>query len=82
MTLLIVTALLSATSVFAADHPCKQIVSACESAGFTKGKHKEQKGLFLDCVQPIKQGKTVAGVTVDPSVVQACNAKKAKKSGK
>ena len=57
--------------------PCKQIKSACESAGFVKGDHKkDQKGLYKDCVQPILAGKSVAGVTVGSDVVAACNVKK------
>ncbi len=63
-------------------HPCKQIVNACETAGFTKNGHKENKGLYKDCVSPIRSGQSVAGVNIDPSVVQACSAKKAEKSVK
>jgi hypothetical protein len=70
--------LLPLASSFAADHPCQQIKTACSAAGFVKGGHKEQKGLYRDCVKPIRAGQTVAGVTLDPSVVQACNAKKGK----
>jgi hypothetical protein len=59
--------------------PCKQIIAACESAGFEKGMHKKDgKGLFKDCLDPILAGQTVAGVTVDPSLVPACQAAKAK----
>jgi hypothetical protein len=71
-----------APSFAAAEHPCKQIVTACQSAGFVKGDHKDKKGLWKDCVRPIKAGQTVAGVTIDPSVVQACTAKKAAKAAK
>ncbi|HEX7672574.1 MAG TPA: hypothetical protein VF412_00315 [Bdellovibrio sp.] len=59
------------------DHPCKQILSACESAGFVKGEHKEKKGLYKDCMQPVLAGQSVAGVTVGSDVIAACNAKKA-----
>ncbi len=69
---------------FAADantvsaHPCKQIVQACEAAGYTAKGHKQQKGLYKDCVRPVKSGKAVVGVTIDPNVVQACTVKKTK----
>lgn len=57
--------------------PCKQIVAACEAGGYTKGGHKAGgKGLWKDCVKPLKAGQPVAGVTVDSSVIQACVAKK------
>ena len=64
--------------------PCKQILKACEDAGFVKGEAKKGYGLWLDCVDPIMQGKTtVAGVTkalpsVDASLVAACKAKNPK----
>jgi hypothetical protein len=72
------------------DHPCKKIISACEAAGFVKGGHKkakgntpeQDKGLYVDCMQPIMSGKSVAGVTVDPSEVQACQAKKEHRKAK
>ena len=63
---------------FAAEHPCKQIQNACTAAGYVKGDHKAGKGLHRNCVKPIRAGQTVAGVTIDPSIVQACNAKKSK----
>jgi hypothetical protein len=69
--------LLPLAPVFAADHPCKEIRTACSAAGFAKGNHNG-KSLGKDCVKPIRAGQTVAGVTIDPSVVQACNVKKAK----
>lgn len=58
-------------------HPCHKIKAACEAAGFIKGHHKEKKGLYKDCMQPIMQGQTVAGVTVAPADLEACKAKKA-----
>ena len=76
--LAILAILLPFASTFAADNPCKQIVSACQAAGFIKGDHKDKKGLYKDCVRPIKAGQTVTDVTVDPNVVQACVAKKSK----
>jgi len=81
---LIVLSLLSllSLSLFAEEkdegsHPCKQIKSACEAAGFSKGAHKEKKGLHLDCMKPILDGQTVAGVTVSADVISACKTKQA-----
>lgn len=70
---------LGSVSAFAqkGEHPCQQIKSACESAGFVKGDHKEKKGLYKDCMQPVLQGQSVAGVNVGADVVAACKAKKA-----
>lgn len=60
------------------SHPCHAIKAACEAAGFKKGAHKESgKGLWVDCVKPLNEGKTVAGVSVTPDQVAACKAKKA-----
>lgn len=78
--ILLMSLILPGAQSFAADHPCKQIVKACEAAGFVKGGHKEKKGLWVDCVKPVKAGQSVTGVSVDPSVVQACVAKKAAKA--
>ena len=61
----------------AVNHPCRKIESACTAAGFIKRHHKEGKGLWKDCMEPLMNGKTVTGVTVDPSDIQACQAKRA-----
>jgi hypothetical protein len=59
-------------------HPCKTLKSACEAAGYYKGGHKQDnKGLWKDCMQPLLDGKTVAGVSADAAVVAACKEKKA-----
>ena len=64
--------------------PCKQILKACEDAGFVKGEAKKGYGLWVDCVDPIMQGKTtVPGATkalpsVDANLVSACKAKNPK----
>jgi hypothetical protein len=58
-------------------HPCQQVKSACESAGFVKGDHKDKKGLYKDCMQPLMAGQSVAGVSVGADVISACKAKKA-----
>ncbi|CEG56120.1 hypothetical protein [Legionella fallonii] len=55
-------------------HPCHAIQKACQAAGFSKG-DKTGKGLFLHCFKPILAGQTVTGVTIDSSVVQACQQK-------
>jgi hypothetical protein len=63
--------------------PCKQIIAACESAGFEKGMHKKDgKGLYKDCLDPILAGTAVSGVTVDPATVTACQEAKAKHKAK
>jgi hypothetical protein len=68
------------------NHPCRALrkaaIEACSAAKFEKGKHKDHKGLFKDCVRPIVEGKSVEGVTVDATLVQACQAKKAAKGSK
>jgi len=59
--------------------PCKQIIQACQQAGFEKGEHKtDGKGVYKDCLTPILAGQTVAGVTIDPSVVTSCQEMRAK----
>lgn len=58
------------------EHPCKKIMESCTAAGFKKGGYKEGKGLFKDCMQPIMEGKTVAGVTASPADIEACKAHK------
>ena len=64
------------------EHPCQQIKAACESAGFVKGEHKEKKGLYKDCMQPVMAGQSVAGVNVGADVVSSCKAKKAEHAKK
>lgn len=73
---------LPASQSFAFEKPCKEIVKACEAAGFLPGGHKEKKGLWKDCVQPLKAGRPVAGVSVDPGILQACSERKEKKAEK
>jgi hypothetical protein len=56
--------------------PCRALreaaIDACSAAHFEKGKHKERRGLFKDCVKPLTEGKAVEGVTIDPALVTAC----------
>ena len=49
------------------DRPCQKIKSACQAAGFKKG-----KGLVVDCVKKVLDGETVAGVTVEAADLSAC----------
>jgi hypothetical protein len=55
---------------------CQTVMTACEGAGYHKGGHKEHKGLWKDCVAPILDGQTIAGVSVSPDDVKACAAKR------
>lgn len=64
------------------NHPCVKIKTACESAGFIKGKHKEKKGLHLDCMKPLLEGKTVEGVSVSSEDISACKTKQAEHKAK
>ena len=74
--ILMLLAVLIATPSFAKGNgPCKQIIQSCEAGGYTKG-GQGQKRLWKNCVKPLKSGQTVTGVSVEPSVVQACVAKK------
>jgi hypothetical protein len=65
------------------SHPCAQIKQACEQAGFVKGDAKEGNGLWVDCIDPIMQGKpqpkkaTKALPTVSSTLIAECKAKKA-----
>ena len=61
------------------DRPCMKIEQACEAAGFAKGKAKEGKGLVVNCMNPILEGKSVPGVTIDETTIQACKDIKAKR---
>jgi hypothetical protein len=55
--------------------PCAPIMQACKNAGFTRGGMTSGKGLIADCVNPLEEGKTVAGVTgVDKTQIDACKA--------
>lgn len=62
--------------------PCKKIVDACSAAGFKRGEHKDKKGLWKDCVEPLKEGQSVAGVNIDKSDIEACKSKREKMKNK
>jgi hypothetical protein len=63
------------------EGPCKQIVIACENAGFVQGAAKEGNGLWKDCVGPIMQGTpqphnaTRSLPQVNSQIVAECKAK-------
>jgi hypothetical protein len=57
--------------------PCLEVKKACESAGFTKGKHKEGKGLYKDCMQKLGRGEAVEGVLISADAISACKEKRA-----
>lgn len=57
--------------------PCLEVKKACESAGFTKGKHKDGKGLYKDCMQKLGNGESVEGVSISADAVSACKEKRA-----
>ena len=57
------------------NHPCKEVKAACEAAGYHKGGHKEGKGLWMDCLEKLKAGAAVPGVTVAADKLAACKAK-------
>jgi hypothetical protein len=62
-----------------APHPCAAVKQACAAAGFAPHEHKMHKGLWKDCFEPLVNGTapSIAGVTIDPATLQACQAKKA-----
>jgi hypothetical protein len=61
---------------FADDaHPCKNLETACKAAGFYKGGSDSGKGLYKDCIEPIANGKTIAGITVEKADIDSCKAK-------
>ena len=74
-------------SLFAAEdaknHPCQKIKAACESAGFVKNGHKDnKKGLHVDCMKPLLEGQSVTGVTVSADDISACKTKQAEHKAK
>lgn len=83
--ILVLMMIVSSFQAFASDEkskPCMEVKKACEAAGFSKGKHKEGKGLHIDCVQKLANGEAVAGVTISQDVIAACKAKKAEHAEK
>lgn len=46
---------------------CQPLKEACQKAGFSKGGHKEGKGLIVDCMGKFAKGEKVEGVALDPA---------------
>lgn len=76
--------LLATANCFAEDKPegpCKEIVEACQKAGFVKGDAKQGFGLWVDCIDPIMKGTAQPAKAVKPlpavnaDLVAACKAK-------
>ncbi len=70
---------LAVSQVFAQGEkgkPCMEVKKACEAAGFTKGDHKEGKGLHKDCMQKLANGEVVSGVSIPADVISACKEKR------
>ena len=67
-----------------AENPCKQIESACKSAGFVEKGSTKGIGLWSECIDPIMQGhptkSKLALPKVDEKVVAACRESSAKKA--
>ncbi|MFZ3230647.1 MAG: hypothetical protein WA160_10620 [Pseudobdellovibrio sp.] len=55
---------------------CTKIMDACKTAGFTSGNSKQKNSLYRDCFQLIMKGEAVAGISVLPSDLSACKAKR------
>lgn len=60
----------------AKEGPCKKLIDACKTAGFSKSDKKDKKGLFKNCIRPVMRGENVADVKVNSADVDACRAKK------
>lgn len=60
--------------------PCKQVESACKTAGFVQGGEGEGKGLWTQCVTPLMMGHPAPKTSklplpkVDEKVLAACRA--------
>src|SRR5450432_3202450 len=59
---------------------CRQMIAACQEAGFAQGGARSGEGLQVDCVRPIMQGGaqrrrgSKALPQIDPKLVEACKA--------
>ena len=71
---------MEATPGHAHTGPCKDILAACNAAGYFKGGHKAgpNKGEWIDCMDPIMKGQAVPGVNVTPAQVSGCQEVRAK----
>lgn len=52
--------------------PCSAVMAACRAAGYRQGGHKDGKGIHADCVGKLFRGEPVAGVSVTPEQIKAC----------
>ena len=79
----IMMAFAGATAAHAAQAagPCRQIVAACQEAGFTQGGARTGDGIQVDCVRPIMLGTaqprraTKPLPQIEPELVAACKAR-------
>ncbi len=75
---LVVGFTLSWAAQSAAPGPCDQIKASCKSAGFVEGDYKQGYGLWVDCIDPIMQGKKQPAKadkplpSVSPSTFASC----------
>lgn len=76
--IVILTAYAAAAQPAKSPGPCRQIIAACEEAGFVPGGAKTGEGVQVDCVRPIIQGvaqrrkATKPLPQIDPQLVEAC----------
>src|SRR4051812_49359769 len=83
---LLTMALSSSFCLAAPDaHPCKEahakLEAACLAAGYKLHDHKEGKGLHMDCMKPIREGRSVASVNVDQQTLAELAACRNKHAG-
>src|SRR6266849_5424073 len=79
----IMMTLAGATAAHAAQAAgsCRQVVAACQEAGFTQGGARTGDGIQVDCVRPIMQGTaqqrraTKPLPQIEPELVAACKAR-------
>lgn len=81
LTVSLVTGFLLFATTAQAARPCKSIVEACLSAGvIQKGASKQM--MIENCVKPVVGGKSIPGVNIDSSIIQACKEKMSDKGSK
>lgn len=66
--------LLMSASAWSAK-PCKTIEAACKAKGYYQGGAGSGKGLMVDCIKPITEGKAIDGIKVDADVISGCKEK-------
>jgi len=53
---------------------CTSIVGQCEKAGFEPGDHKKTgKGLWVDCIHQVAEGKAITGVSATQAEAKTCS---------